>query len=502
MPPLLFILSKANVGTFASQPQKTPRMTWKRLTYYLLIWSQLCLSVLTFVACKSDPSGDDELPSPSVQELGTYFEVNIRAVQATTTRGPQGGEDGDYTDPGYEREQAVNNATLLIYQDNKGINGSDDTPIIYALYAPTLTRVAHADGSVSYATGLLHQSQPIRMGKYHILVLANMGDQSRWQGHTLGELRADHSLTQLYSQADATDPTSATNFAMAQADDAEVTIEGTGGIENPIQVTANLERLAARIDFCAGGATGGYQDQDLRLTLQNGTVARFHGYYTYVVKGSGTTADNSDVFYLTTVTTYNAQQSGEYLIKRVANSTDDDATTTYLGAETTTALSHQATNYVIDPWTTQKNNSATSIMQYNRRYEDMDALPTAQLTAVKAPDATNKGTDGTTYYTLDYAMENTLMPTSDKRLYATGITLQGYYGKRQADGSLVFTEKRYHYFIRHSDPNNSSAETLPMKYGIVRNNIYRLSLNSITSLGLIIIEVRDWTPVRVPEIQM
>lgn len=477
-------------------------MTWKRLTYYLLIWSQLCLSVLAFVACKSDPSGDDETPTPPVQELGTYFELNIRAIQPSTTRGPQGGEDGDYTDPGYEREQVIHNATLLIYQDNKGINGSDDTPITYALYAPTLARVTHSDGSVSYATGLLHQSRPIRVGKYHILVLANMGDQSHWQGHTLGELRADHSLTRLFTQTDITDPTTATDFAMAQADDAEVSIEGEGGIDHPISVTANLERLAARIDFCAGGATGGYQDQDMRPTLQNGTTARHHGYYVYTVKGSGTTEANSDVFYLTTVTTFNALQSGEYLIKRVANSTDDDATTTYLGAETSTALSHQATNYVIDPWTTQKNYNATGIVQYNRRYDEMDDLPTAQLTTVKAPDAGNTTTDGKAYYTLDYAMENTLMPTSDKRLYATGITLQGYYGKRQADGSLAFTEKRYHYFIRHSDPNNSSAETLPMKYGIVRNNIYRLSLNSITSLGLIIIEVRDWTPVRVPDIQM
>ena len=41
-----------------------------------------------------------------------------------------------------------------------------------------------------------------------------------------------------------------------------------------------------------------------------------------------------------------------------------------------------------------------------------------------------------------------------------------------------------------------------MKYGIVRNNVYRVYVNSVTSLGLILIEVKDWISITLPEIQM
>ena len=41
-----------------------------------------------------------------------------------------------------------------------------------------------------------------------------------------------------------------------------------------------------------------------------------------------------------------------------------------------------------------------------------------------------------------------------------------------------------------------------MKYGIVRNCNYRLYIRQVNSLGLILVEVKDWTPVNVPDIQV
>lgn len=67
---------------------------------------------------------------------------------------------------------------------------------------------------------------------------------------------------------------------------------------------------------------------------------------------------------------------------------------------------------------------------------------------------------------------------------------------------MNYHPQNYFYYIRHVDPNDSSDEALPMKYGIVRNNIYRVHINSVNSLGHIEIVVNDWRHIDVPEIQI
>ena len=111
------------------------------------------------------------------------------------------------------------------------------------------------------------------------------------------------------------------------------------------------------------------------------------------------------------------------------------------------------------------------------------------------------------YYVLTYARENTIFTGSPKESYATGIRIDGYYGKKtgeDAGGNPIYswTSKSYYHYIRHADPHDTNAEAVPMKYGIVRNNVYRVYVNSVTSLGLILIEVKDWISITLPEIQM
>lgn len=83
-----------------------------------------------------------------------------------------------------------------------------------------------------------------------------------------------------------------------------------------------------------------------------------------------------------------------------------------------------------------------------------------------------------------------------------GLLISGYYGKCGADGVVRYTRHHYYYYIRHADPNTSSNESLPMKYGIVRNNIYRIHINSVNSIGHIQIVVSEWNRIEVPEIQL
>ena len=41
-----------------------------------------------------------------------------------------------------------------------------------------------------------------------------------------------------------------------------------------------------------------------------------------------------------------------------------------------------------------------------------------------------------------------------------------------------------------------------MKYGIVRNNVYRISINRVNSLGVMVIETKDWITKELPPIYM
>ncbi len=103
------------------------------------------------------------------------------------------------------------------------------------------------------------------------------------------------------------------------------------------------------------------------------------------------------------------------------------------------------------------------------------------------------------YYILTYARENTFPALSNPASFATGLQIDGYYKKDETD---VYSKKSYVYYIRHADPNNSNSNSLAMKYGIVRNNVYRVSIERVTSLGVIMIEAQDWITVELPDIQM
>ena len=117
-----------------------------------------------------------------------------------------------------------------------------------------------------------------------------------------------------------------------------------------------------------------------------------------------------------------------------------------------------------------------------------------------------------------YPMENTLRPTSELYYYATGIAIVGYY---YVGGSGAGTRMVYLGYLRHQgdlasyDINSSATElsktatmgeTKAMNFGIVRNNIYRVSIESISPItssdGTIKIKIEEekWRHVDNPEI--
>lgn len=457
----------------------------------------LLLPALVVVsACDKDSAAGAE----GEPEYNTYLQITLHTgSMVPATRGPQGGENGDGNLTAIERECAVYNATILLYKDANGINGNDGTPISYSFYAPTLTKVG-TGSSAYYQTDVLHSFVPIAPATYHVLVIVNAGDLSDvLTGKTLGEVR-DYTALAPYRQTDADDPTTAGRFVMTSANDATLAVTGAGGMDNIKQVDVRVERMAARIDFSPGvsyktsGYYGGeYLDKDHTPIQVGGNPVPC---YDYAVVSEATGVVNGDHFYLTHVQPLNLWQGGTYLTKRVCDinwiSAENilKAHLNYLGDEGKNSL-NEATDYVISP-------------DFLTRTTTHYTAGTKQAVKPSSELGTETGLiDGTDtklkYYILTYARENTFPALSNPASFATGLQIDGYYKKDETD---VYSKKSYVYYIRHADPNNSNSNSLAMKYGIVRNNVYRVSIERVTSLGVIMIEAQDWITVELPDIQM
>lgn len=423
---------------------------------------------------------------------GTYLQLTLytQTRPGHNSRGPQGDEDGDGRLGALEKESEARNATILLYADAAGINGNAKTTIDYALYAPTLTKTDTSP--VSYKTDILHYSRPVKPGLYHVIVIVNAGDRTDLEGKTLGEVR-DERMGAPYLLSDPNDPTSAHTFVMSNEKDATIDLTGPGGVQNVKTVEVDVERLAARIDFSPGVsyATAGsyYGGKMLENKEINGTT--YPTCFEYRVLQEGTTNTNGDLFYLTSVQPINLWTNRTYLIKRVSDiKWADENHLIYLGDETTNALG-EASRYVLSPYFFQRKKGYES--QFAVSYGNGAETPPKEGVYKDPADEKLK------YYILTYARENTISYNAPVASYATALRLKGFYLK---DGTSTYTEKTYTYYIRHADPNNTNAEAVPMKYGIVRNNVYRISINRVNSLGVMIIETKDWITKELPPIYM
>jgi hypothetical protein len=239
----------------------------------------------------------------------------------------------------------------------------------------------------------------------------------------------------------------------------------------------HIERLAARIDYNTSGA-----DYDETL-----------GGYKYSV-GTG-------FFVVTKVTPFNLYNESEYFFKRVRNNwTDASPAISWLGYETTA-------NYVVDPNTGNKDDSHT-FSYLSPVAEDMNNSYTQTMSTDRNKDKEN--------IVISYARENTLMPTSPLKKYATGLAFEiKYYVSATA---TPVTRVYYHYLRHQGELSTGSYQTYQwgelssdatcgsspsMKYGIVRNNIYRVTVSGFTPEEgdlKITIEEKHWRHVDNPTI--
>lgn len=406
---------------------------------------------MSFASCASDTTSDLPLPS---KDMKAYLQVKVTVEGSGDTRasradkGPDGGEDGDGSEQGINKENDVNSLTVLLYKSVKD-DLSDDNAIIDYVYTFTnLNKVTTSSGSDATYTTVPREIDASIVGKnYHVIVIANADDMtSRCKGK-ISEVR-DLQMSKVCTR-DA-DITNFSNFIMSSKTDAMIDFTKEGSETDPYVVDVNIERLAARIDIIPNATFDGTS----------------HGYYYNVMDGTNVIGG----FKLESVTPTKVMTKGEYLIKRVS-SDKDVSSVTYFGEEKMDATTKASTNYVVCPWT----NIHTSTTLSN-------AEGPTSLYNVKETTSTST-TDPS--YILDYVMENTT--TDNKEDNSTGLIFKGKYyessewdaTKKQPTTGATGTEKEYTYTLRHSDPSGSGTTADPMHFGVVRNNIYQVKVDGV-----------------------
>lgn len=421
----------------------------------------------------------DDLPETRADGEPVYIRLQISTggEMSATRSNPTGGENGDEREPGTDVENAVSNVTLFLYNANVSINdvnaattridkvitfnqlevSGKDLPTIEKKYTSETKEVS----------GLSKES-------YKVLAVANC-DFSSETFSTLGDV-LNYAMTGALwtSSGNAT-----TSFVMSSEEEATIpNVLNSPDIQAstkqyPAEVEITIERLAARVDYIAPGSNG----TENEYITNRGDKA--------VIKGAALC---------------NQVTNGMWMFKRIGD--EPDATTVeYLGDEEP-AVGGIATNWVID-------------------------YPEDGKTYVESPSAYDNcfdvPVDNQIWHCIGYTGENVQQITDvtdfdSKKV--TGVVFQVQYTPKNFPEGETFYEYRgsfyqekdelpenyveadlntyengicyYTWWIKHSNDNANTYGI--MEYATVRNNLYQLTVNSISSLNdiQIIVAVKNW----------
>ena len=501
-------------------------MNIRRLIHIFIAFA--CLAMLS--ACYNyDQEGIEEVNAANYY-INLAISVSSGNEHSTRADEPQGGENGDGREAGFERENTITGITLILYQDAFGINTTADPtldlvryfPVTFESRDPQGTEYASKTDEAYYTTG----NQPLGSHKldfsktYHAIVIANAPETaaSLKEGTSkLSDVR-DVTLKTIYVGDPKSSADKCTNFIMSSESDNTInfgSVTGTNldgsahtkGKDILFDVsgqTIRIERLAARIDFWAANSSG---YDDTHYTKKG---------YVYSVTGS-----TKDKFVVTGIVPFNLTNSHisygkEFLLKRLK---DDLSATTVKYLDPETAL----TSYVFDPNTHNKTNEVTPTLDspLSGLYPMIPELGPLDIEEVAdnpyfhSIEAMHASVSRSTIGSQEnvvvcYPMENCLLPESRLYYHATGIAIVGYYYQ---NGTGSGKRLVYLGYLRHQGeaetydiqpyttplPNDATATmgtTKAMNFGIVRNNIYRVSINSIDKMSTmeLSIKVKKWDP--------
>lgn len=501
-------------------------MNIRRLIHIFIAFA--CLAMMS--ACYNYDQEEIEEVNAGNYYINLAISVSSGNEHSTRADEPQGGENGDGREAGFKRENTITGITLILYQDATGINTTANPTLDLVRYFPVTfesralqgTEYASKTDEAYYTTG----NQPLGSHKldfsktYHAIVIANAPETaaSLKEGTSkLSDVR-DVTLKTIYVGDPKSSADKCTNFIMSSESDNTInfgSVTGTNldgsahtkGKDILFDVsgqTIRIERLAARIDFWAANSTG----YDATTYTKKG--------YVYNVTGSTT-----DKFVVTGIVPFNLTNSHinygkEFLLKRLK---DDLSATTVKYLDPETAL----TSYVFDPNTHNKTNEVKPTLDSPlsglypmipelglKNIEDAADNPYFHSIEEMHASSSMSTISEKENVVVCYPMENCLLPESRLYYHATGIAIVGYYYQ---NGTGSGKRLVYLGYLRHQGeaetydiqpyttplPNDATATmgtTKAMNFGIVRNNIYRVSINSIDKMSTmeLSIKVKKWDP--------
>lgn len=402
-------------------------MIYKR---YRLFGSALFMS-LALLATSCSMSDDMECP-PDPAGGGTgkaYIQLSFRMADAQGTRAnPNGGENGDGPEAGQDYENKVSTAVAFLFDGD--VNGDGDTQVQAVYFPGPFTQ----SGTV-WASAAPQQAD-VENGTYNVIVVANPGDDRWWSRNanlTLADVRDHRQKTAWTENADG----SYSDFLMSsERKPVNLLVVANNPENNPAKVSVDVERMAARVDYRA--------DDEFEIDDANYADA------SVTILGA------------TIINDFNA---GSYILKRVSEdpTKKTGSGVTYLGIEETGA-DGQPTNYVIDPWTAEKNstnadlddafttidgqkvNAAGLYVDGSYLYsgsEDPEWWSTRMIAGTSIIDPE----DNKTWQCVGYTLENTTAQDQTAKTYNTGLAFQAQFNP----GSALAGYDPGHTFFRYGD---------------------------------------------------
>lgn len=379
----------------------------------------LCLA---FAAAGCSMSDDyDCPPEGGLANSGkTYIRLSFAMPGSGGTRAT-GGELGDGQEAGQDEENKIRSAVAFLYKGD-GVNADGGTKIAAVIEFNDLTGPADDTGTNEnghyidkvYYTTVEQEVPEIEFGTYHVIVAANLSendDTSWWTGAnlTLDDVR-DHILTQAWTtEADG----SYSDFLMTNEADAEITLSEENTSANPAETTVDVERVVARVDYKTKNS----------YTIENENT-----------NVSGTITINGAYI-------VNRLDAGSYFLKRVTEGDDINGEIEYLGNETADG-NGVATNYVLDPWTKNKNTNNADLNQNpftvggtkvnaSKLYADDTYFPNGSEDpedwagwCKEGDEVTDPDDENETWRRIGYCMENTTASDATMKQYNTGIVFK------------------------------------------------------------------------------
>lgn len=455
----------------------------------------------------SNDTPDPDVPTPGA--LNRYLCLNVAVAGGRESRAADGTNAGE--DEGYDPEHTIRNnenmvsaITAVIYPASADINdnASADTTTVRAFSWKVTPSKYTGTQPTDFTTGPRLLPDDLPEGDYKLLVIANLDYANILDGQLLSVMRDLMYFDLPYSSSSsdpdkAYDPLYTKDFIMTSIKEVKLSLRsGTsttgssdrdGSLNKPFVPDGEiqLDRLAARVDLALD------KDSCHEYTDSDGSKAYYYGYPVI-------NEENNKVgtFQLTHAMVFNISKN-QFLFKHTSEELDVDKLQVP-GRETQEWKGNKpcATNYVVDPLIYFRKTAKDFISSFfirefyhdyitaNKKYlEKTCRVPNCEDNS-RFDSWTDPNNNPYRYYTIAYSAENTVMVDYQvaqehllRTAYLTGIRFYGIYTLKGGTPKYL----AFDYFIRHSATSGKVDTSQPMAYGVVRNNIYRVYINSIHS---------------------